>query len=55
MKAKSLIMTGMILGSTIGGYVPAIWGSGGLSMASVVLGGVGGVLGIWAGYRVSRM
>jgi hypothetical protein len=55
MSAKALIMIGVIVGSALGGYVPALWGAGGLSMASVVAGAVGGILGIWGGYRVSRL
>jgi len=54
MKAKSLIMIGMVVGSTLGGYVPTLWGAGGLSLASVLFGGLGGLLGIWAGYKISR-
>ena len=54
MKAKTLIMIGLVVGSTLGGYIPALWGDGGLSMASVLCGGIGGLLGIWAGYKVSR-
>lgn len=55
MKSKSLIMIGLVLGSTLGGYVPALWGAGGLSMASVLAGAIGGLFGIWAGYKISRL
>jgi hypothetical protein len=55
MKAKTLIMIGMVVGSTIGGYVPALWGAGAFSLASVLLGAVGGLLGIWGGFKLSRM
>lgn len=55
MNAKALIMIGLVAGSALGGYVPALWGAGGFSMASVVLSGVGGLAGIWAGYKISRM
>lgn len=55
MKAKTLVMLGMIVGSTIGGYVPSLWGAGAFSLASVALGVVGGLAGIWAGFRLSRI
>jgi outer membrane lipoprotein SlyB len=55
MKAKTLIMIGMVVGSSLGGYLPALWGAGGFSMSSVVFGAVGGVAGIWAGFKLSRM
>ena len=54
MNSKSLIMIGMVAGSALGGWVPSLWGDGGLSMASVVTGAIGGLLGIWAGYKISR-
>lgn len=55
MKAKSLIMICMGVGSTAGSWLPALWGAGWLSFASVLLGAVGGVVGIWIGYRLSRL
>lgn len=55
MKAKTLIMTFMTIGSTLGSWLPTLWGADWLSFASVLLGGVGGALGIWAGYRLSKM
>jgi hypothetical protein len=55
MNAKALIMIGVVVGSTLGGYVPALWGAGGLTLASVFFGAVGGVAGIWAGYKISRL
>jgi len=53
--SKALIMTGLVVGSTIGGYVPTLWGADFLSVSSVVMGMIGGFAGIWAGYRLSRM
>ena len=55
MNARVLIMICVVVGSTLGGYIPALWGAGGLTLASVFFGGVGGVLGIWAGYKISRL
>ena len=55
MSSKSLIMIGLVVGSTLGSYVPRLWGAGWLSFASVFLGGLGGLLGIWAGYKISRL
>lgn len=55
MNSKSLIMIGLVVGSTLGSCVPALWGAGGLSFASVLFGAIGGFLGIWAGYRISRL
>lgn len=55
MNSKSLIMIGLVVGSTLGSYLPTLWGAGWLSIASVLTGGIGGLLGIWAGYKVSRL
>ena len=55
MRSKPLIMLCMAVGSTLGSWLPSLWGAGWLSFSSVLLGGVGGVLGIWAGYKISRL
>ena len=55
MNSKVLIMVGMVVGSTVGGCIPSLWGAGGLSMASVLMGAVGGLAGIWVGYKISRL
>jgi hypothetical protein len=54
MGAKSVVMIAMICGSTLGSCLPLLWGGSCLSLAAVLLGGAGGIAGIWAGYRLSR-
>ena len=49
---KKVIMIGMVVGSTIGGYVPTFFGAGFLSFASVICGFFGGVIGIWLSYKL---
>jgi uncharacterized membrane protein YoaK (UPF0700 family) len=49
-----LIWLGMFVGSTIGGFVPMLWGAGALSFSSVFLSAAGGILGIWLGYRLGH-
>ncbi len=51
---KQWVYGGMFLGSTLGGLVPALWGEGGLTIAALAGSTVGGALGIWAGYKLSR-
>lgn len=53
MSFKSLVMIGMVTGSIIGSYVPVLFGAGLFSYASVIGGGVGGVLGIYVAYKIS--
>jgi hypothetical protein len=45
----------MVVGSTFGSWIPSLWGAGWLSISSVLLGAVGGIAGIWAGYKISRL
>jgi hypothetical protein len=54
MESKKLIWLGMFLGSFIGSYLPELWGAGMFSASSLVLGAVGGIIGIWLGFRISR-
>ena len=51
---RKLIFLGLAVGSVLGNYVPALWGEPSFSMASVLLGAVGGLLGIWLGFKLSR-
>ena len=50
---KMLITTGMIVGSFAGSYLPVLWGGSVFSVSSILWGGVGGLLGIWAGFKVA--
>jgi hypothetical protein len=54
MSARRLIWIGAIVGSTIGGLVPALWKASMLSMWGLILSTVGGVVGIWAGWKLSQ-
>ena len=51
---KSFIWVGMFVGSTIGAYIPALWGGSLFSFTSIILTAIGGFAGIWAGFKVSR-
>ena len=54
MGRKSLVWIGMTVGSAVGGYLPALWGGDLFSFLSLILSGVGGILGIWLGDRFSE-
>jgi len=51
---KLIIGIGMFLGSTIGSYIPILWGGSLLSFSAILFGGIGGILGICIGYRISK-
>ena len=53
-RMRSLIGLCALAGTFAGGYVPAFWGSGSFSVASLLFGAVGGVAGVWLGARLSH-
>jgi uncharacterized membrane protein YeaQ/YmgE (transglycosylase-associated protein family) len=52
--SKKLIWLGLFVGSTVGGMLPSLWGADMFSLSGVVMSFVGGVAGIWAGYRLAK-
>ncbi|MCL4363620.1 hypothetical protein M1328_00065 [Patescibacteria group bacterium] len=54
MSQKTAVMTGMIVGSIIGSYLPTLWGAGIFSYWSLFTSTVGGFLGIYIGYKLSQ-
>jgi hypothetical protein len=48
-----LIWIGMLVGSVLGSLIPELWGSGVLSLGSIVCSGIGGAAGIWIGYKLT--
>ncbi len=44
----------MIVGSTVGGFIPLIWGGGAFSFAGFITSGIGAVAGIYYGYKLSK-
>ncbi|HEY4517535.1 MAG TPA: hypothetical protein VJI74_01450 [Candidatus Paceibacterota bacterium] len=51
---KQLVWIGMFIGSTVGSFIPALWGAGVLSFSSLIFGAAGGIVGIWLGYKLSQ-
>jgi predicted MFS family arabinose efflux permease len=51
---RSAIWIGIFIGSTIGGFIPELWGGDMISYSGVLLSGVGAVVGLWFGSRASR-
>jgi uncharacterized membrane protein YeaQ/YmgE (transglycosylase-associated protein family) len=49
-----MIMLGMIVGSLAGGYIPSLVGADSFSLTSLLGSIVGGILGIWIGYLLTR-
>ena len=51
---KKFIWIGLFVGSTLGNMVPMIWGGDAISVSGFLFSLVGGIAGIWAGYRISQ-
>jgi len=54
MTPKRIVMTFFVIGSTIGGYGPIIFGVSALSYTSIILGAIGGLIGVIVGYKISK-
>lgn len=54
MSRRSLIWIMMSVGSFVGGYIPSLWGAGFASFSSVIFTAVGGLAGIWLGFRLGE-
>ena len=55
MSPKSLIWIGVFIGSTAGSFVPTLWGDYAFSFSSIIMSTVGGLLGIWGGFKLSKI
>lgn len=55
MTPKTLIWIGAAIGGTVGGYIPILFGTDAISFWAIVWSTVGGLLGIWGGFKLSQM
>ena len=54
MNAKSFIWLSVAVFGTIGGYIPVLFGGSELSFTSIFGTIIGGLFGIWFGFKVSQ-
>ena len=52
MPSRLLIWVSIIIGSTIGGIIPELWGAGMFSYASLLLSGIGALVGLWIAFKI---
>lgn len=55
MSLKFLVSLFAFVGSIIGGYIPLLWGASFLSYSSLLLSGIGGVIGVIVGLKMGRL
>ena len=49
---SKFIWLGVFLGGLAGGFIPSLWGADYFSMAGTIWSTIGGLVGIWLGYKV---
>ena len=54
MNSKTFIWIGTIVGSSVGGMIPMLWGDGAFSLSSVIFSSFGAILGIYAGFKLGQ-
>jgi hypothetical protein len=54
MQTKRIIWLCAAVGGWLGSYTPLLWGVGTFSMTGIIFGGVGSLLGIWVGFKLTR-
>lgn len=54
METKRVIWIGAVVGSLLGGCVPGLWHAPAWSMSGLLFSTIGGLAGIWLGYRLTR-
>ena len=55
MSTNSLIWIGVFVFGAIGGYIPTLWGASAFGFASIIGNTIGGIFGIWAGYKLGQI
>ena len=51
---KLFIIAGMTIGSLVGSYLPVLFGVSAFSITSIITGSIGGLLGIYFGYKIGQ-
>lgn len=54
MDSKKIIWLGMTIGLFLGGFLPVLWGASEFSFSSVIFSAIGGIVGIYIGFKLSR-
>jgi uncharacterized membrane protein YeaQ/YmgE (transglycosylase-associated protein family) len=54
MNTKMPVWIGLTIGSSIGSYIPSLWGAGMFSFSSLLFSAIGSIIGIYLGFKISQ-
>ncbi|MCA9352497.1 hypothetical protein KC866_03905 [Patescibacteria group bacterium] len=54
MSSKTIIWVCVAIFGTIGGFIPLLWGDSLFSFSALTFNGIGGLFGIWVGYKINQ-
>jgi uncharacterized membrane protein YeaQ/YmgE (transglycosylase-associated protein family) len=54
MNSRNVYWLAALVGSTIGGALPGLWGAGAFSATGILTGTIGGIVAIWLAYRATH-
>jgi hypothetical protein len=54
MDRKKLVWLGLFVGSSLGGFIPTLWDSSFISMSGIFGSAIGGILGIYLGWKTGE-
>lgn len=54
MSNKTFIWICASFGAALGGFVPSLWGADLFSFSGIILSMLGGLFGVWIGYKLSQ-
>ncbi len=44
----------MLVGGTVGGFIPMLWGDSGFSMPGIIFNAIGAIFGIYFAYKLTN-
>jgi uncharacterized membrane protein YeaQ/YmgE (transglycosylase-associated protein family) len=55
MGSKFVIYFCLFVGSSIGSYLPTLWHQDMFSFQSIIGSAIGGIIGVWVGFKINQM
>jgi len=52
MPSRPLLWFAILVGSTVGGFIPEMWGDGIFSYSSVLFSGIGALVGMYIAFKI---